>query len=109
MHEDLAENPLPPEAVPHLRYLRRLVTGLAVVLGGGMIAIVAILCIRLVPSAPVLPHDLPLPKGAQAAAVTVARDFTIVVTDAGEILLYDASGRLAQRITPAVGLGGPDR
>ena len=74
-----------------------------------MIAIVAILWIRLTPSAPVLPQDLTLPDGAQAAAVTVARDVTIVVTGAGEILLYDARGRLAQRITPETGLRGPDR
>jgi len=100
MRKDLAEDPLPPEAAPHLRYLRRLVTGLALVMGGGIVAIVALLWLRLSPAAPLLPDALTLPVGEKAAAVTIARDFAVIVTQSGEILLYDSTGRLAQRITP---------
>ena len=84
-----------------LRWLRILVTALAVVMGLGIMAIVALLWLRL--SAPVLP-DLPeaitLPAGAAPAAVTFARDWTVVVTDGGEILLFARDGSLARRVPP---------
>lgn len=101
MREDLADQPLPPEAVPHLRFLKRLVTGLAVVMGAGVLAIVALLWLRLAPGEmPALPAQIALPEGAAAAAVTFARDWTVVVTEAGEVLLYDRSGALRQRVAP---------
>lgn len=87
--------------MPELAWLRRLVTGLALVMALGILALVAILWLRLSqPPLPVLPEGLVLPDGARAAAVTFARDWTVVVTEAGEILLYDRSGRLRQRTLP---------
>lgn len=44
------------------------------------------------------PEALDLPEGARPAAVTRAEGFTVVVTERGEILLYDASGALTRRI-----------
>lgn len=91
----------PDAEVPELAWLRRLVTGLAVVMGLGMVAVAAILWVRLAqPPLPELPPGLVLPDGTGAAAVTFARDWTVVVTDAGEILLYDRSGALRQRVLP---------
>lgn len=87
--------------VPELAWLRRLVTGLALVMAFGILALVAILWLRLSqPPLPVLPYGLTLPDGASAAAVTFARDWTVVVTEAGEILLYDRAGTLRQRVLP---------
>ena len=87
--------------MPELAWLRQLVTGLAVVMGLGMVAVAAILWVRLAqPPLPELPPGLVLPDGTGAAAVTFARDWTVVVTDAGEILLYDRSGALRQRVLP---------
>lgn len=87
--------------MPHLRYLKRLVTGLAVVMGAGIVAIVALLWLRLAPGeVPALPPEIALPAGAEAAAVTFSRDWTVVVTAAGEVLLYDRAGTLRQRVTP---------
>lgn len=87
--------------VPELAWLRRLVTGLAVVMALGIMAVVAILWMRLSqPPLPDLPPGLALPEGASAAAVTFARDWTVVVTDAGEVLLYDRAGALRQRVRP---------
>lgn len=101
MRGDPDELPLPPEAVPHLRYLKRLVTGLAVVMGAGILAIVALLWLRLAPGeVPALPEEIALPAGAVAAAVTFARDWTVVVTAGGEVLVYDRSGALRQQVTP---------
>lgn len=89
------------KAVPELRLLRGLVTGLALVMGLGMITIVALLWLRLgQPTLPDLPEGMALPDGAQAQAVTFARDWIVVVTDAGEVLLYDRSGALRDRVQP---------
>ena len=87
--------------MPELRLLRWLVTGLALVMGLGMIAIVALLWVQLgQPVLPDLPDAITLPDGARAEAVTFARDWIAIVTDAGEVLLYDRSGALRDRVQP---------
>ena len=87
--------------MPELRLLRWLVTGLALVMGLGMIALVALLWMRLgQPVLPDLPDAITLPAGSRANAVTFARDWIVVVTDAGEVLLYDRSGALRDRVQP---------
>ncbi|MDF3607387.1 DUF6476 family protein [Paracoccus sp. DMF-8] len=84
-----------------LRYLRALVTSLAVVMGLGIVAIVAILWIRLGQAPlPELPANIALPAGATAEAVTFARNWIVVVTGSGEILLYDTTGLLVNRVVP---------
>ena len=90
------------KAAPEVVFLKRLVTALAFVMGFGMIAIVALLWIRLGsgPMLPDLPASITLPDGATANAVTFARDYIVVVTDAGEVLLFDRNGALRDRITP---------
>lgn len=87
--------------MPELRLLRALVTGLALVMGVGMIALVALLWVRLGhPVLPDLPDMIALPAGTRADAVTFARDWIVVVTDAGEVLLFDRSGALRDRVQP---------
>ncbi len=89
------------EAQPDLRWLKALVIGLAVIMGLGMIAIVTLLWVRLSqPMLPDLPENIVLPDGANVEAVTFARGYTVVVTDAGEVLLYDQSSDLVTRIQP---------
>lgn len=85
-----------------LRYLRALVTLLAGVMGLGMIAVVAILWLRLSGGAPLpeLPAQITLPEGAQPAALTFAHNWIVVVTDGGEVLLYDRDGGLRDRVQP---------
>ena len=89
------------KAVPELRFLKTLVTGLALVMGLGMIAVVALMWLRLGQPAqtglPELPDSVQLPEGASPAAVTFARDWLVVVTETGDILLYDRSGALRDR------------
>lgn len=76
-------------------------TGLALVMALGMVAVVAILWLRLSqPPLPVLPNAITLPEGARAAAITFARDWTVVVTEGGEVLVYDRAGGLRQRVAP---------
>lgn len=96
------------KAVPELRFLKALVTGLTLVMGLGMIAIVALLWTRLgQPALPQLPENMALPEGARAEAVTFARDWIVVVTDAGEVLLFDRAGALRDRVVPPPAQSAP--
>mgnify|MGYP006998096091 FL=1 len=81
---------LPPE----LRFLKLLVTTLAGVMIVGLVAIVGLLVTRLgtTPPLPELPAGVILPEGATPAAITFARDWYVVVTEDGEILLYARTG-----------------
>ena len=90
MSDDDDTAPLPPD----LRFLKILVGTLAGVMILGLVTIVGLLVTRLgaVAPLPVLPDSVVLPQGAEVAAVTYARDWLVVVTGAGEILLYRPEG-----------------
>jgi len=77
-----------------LRFLKLLVTTLTAVMILGLLAMVWVLVTRLggPPPLPALPGSVQLPDGATPAAITFARDWLVVVTDQGTILLYPASG-----------------
>lgn len=77
-----------------LRLLKALVIVLLVVMIGGLLTIVGLLVIRLGATAPLpaLPDGVILPDGARPAAVTFAADWLVVVTDAGEVLVYPRAG-----------------
>ncbi len=102
-----------------LRMLRALVTTLTAVMILGIIAIVALLVIRLPNIGPLggslggsfggpidgrarasvpLPEALALPEGARALAVTRGPDWFAVVTGDERILIYGADGALRQEI-----------
>lgn len=91
------------EGIGSLRLLKGLVITLLVVMIVGFIVLIVALVTRL-PSAPglVLPDSLILPEGARAVAVTQAEDWIAVVTQAQELLFYDArSGVLFQKVQVA--------
>ncbi|SDW98419.1 hypothetical protein SAMN04488238_104369 [Roseicitreum antarcticum] len=97
--QKLPENETPTD----LRFLKLLVTALAGVMILGVVVVAATLVIRL--SAPstalALPDQITLPEGVALQAVTLARDWVVVVSEAGEILLYDrATGGLINRVRP---------
>ncbi len=84
-----------------LRFLKLLVGGLAGVMIVGLVTIVALLVIRLRVPAPVLPRlpaAIHLPQNTKAQAVTFARDYMVVVTDIGTILIYSPEGRLLKTV-----------
>jgi hypothetical protein len=76
----------PPEPAS-LRFLRRLVTLLTIVLIGGIVVVAAVLVIRLAapvaPALPGLPAAIALPAGETALAVTVGAGFVLVLTRDG--------------------------
>ncbi|MGV6849477.1 MAG: DUF6476 family protein [Marinibacterium sp.] len=103
----LPENDLPdpkPDPVPepaNLRFLRRLVTVLTMVMIGGLLTVVALLVIRGLRPAPLpLPDQIDLPAGARAMSVTYAPDWILVLSDSNELYLFDrVSGRLHQTVS----------
>ncbi|MFL4470645.1 DUF6476 family protein [Tateyamaria armeniaca] len=95
---DDIETPIEPA---NLRFLRRLVTVLTVIMIGGVVTVVSLLVIRLneAPAPLPLPQQVTLPDGAAATAFTVGSDWFAVVTEGDEILIYDqVTGTLRQTI-----------
>ena len=91
----------PPEPLPPVaRYLKRLVTVMAVVMLTGTIIVVALLINRLSADPLPLPERITLPEGVEAYSFTQGRDWFGVVTSDDQILIYDrATGDLRQTIT----------
>lgn len=89
------------EVIPHLRFLRILVAALAGVMGIGIIAIVILLWFRLGSAPlPVLPDQIRLPADTRVDAVTFSQNWIVVVTDDGQILLFDQDGTLRDQVAP---------
>ena len=85
---------------PELRFLKWLVTGLALTMMVGLIAIVAVFVTRFpgAPPLPALPEAIRLPEGATPQAVTFGPGWVAVVAG-GRILVYDAeTGALVQDV-----------
>ena len=83
------EGDLPPQ----LRWLKRLVTVLTVTMIGGVLAITALLVIRLnAESAPVIiaPGDFALPEGVGLVGISVIDGRTVMVGDDGVIRIFDS-------------------
>ena len=92
----------PSENLPepaNLRFLRRLVTLLTVVMIGGLLVVVSLLVIRFSQTGPVLPDQITLPDGATAQAVTMGNGWYAVVTTDNRILIFDQlTGSMRQTI-----------
>ena len=95
----MAVPPDPPP--PDVRFIKRLVVVLTSVMIVGLILILGLLVTRLgmTPAPLALPDEIALPDGTRAQAITLARDWVLVLVDTGEVLLYDrGSGELRHRI-----------
>ncbi|MEP2718005.1 DUF6476 family protein [Pseudophaeobacter sp.] len=74
---------------PQLKFLRRLVTTLTVVMIGGLVVVISLLVIRLSADGPSLPSEITLPAGVTAQAVTFGTGWIAVVTTENRILILD--------------------
>ncbi|MFW8634349.1 DUF6476 family protein [Cribrihabitans pelagius] len=84
---------------PQIRFLRRLVTTLTVVMIGGLLVVIALLVIRLSGEDLALPAEIALPEGVTAEAVTLGRGWIAVVSGDGRILIFDReTGALKQEV-----------
>lgn len=64
----------------------------------GVITVVWVLVTRMPDGRaqiPTLPPDIVLPAGQKAQAITFGKGYSIVVTDAQLLLIFDATGHLA--------------
>lgn len=91
--------PSDPPPLPEVRFLKLLVTALAVTMIAGLITIVALLVIRLpaqgrAPALPELPAAITLPAGVTALSVSFAEGRVVVLGRGGEVLLYTPEGTL---------------
>lgn len=90
---------LPP---PEIRLIKRLVVVLTSVMILGLIVIVGLLVTRLgmAPAPLALPDTITLPEGTRAQAITLARDWIVVLGQDDTLLLYDrATGALRHQMT----------
>ncbi|WP_339109348.1 DUF6476 family protein [Thioclava sp. GXIMD4216] len=90
----------PDAPVPELRFLKWLVTALAVTMIAGLLTIVTLLVIRFnQPSGNklTLPEAISLPDGLQALSLTQQADRIIIVTTDNQVLLFSPDGRLTAR------------
>ena len=100
MAQDDTDWKVAAKAVPELRFLKTLVTGLTLVMGVGMIAVVALLWVRLSQQPlPELPASITLPQDAQTRAVTFATERIVVQTTDARVLVYDRAGALVGQMT----------
>jgi len=92
----------PPEGQsPDVRLVKRLVVVLTSVMILGVIVIIGLLVTQIARSpAPFgLPEHVSLPEGARAQAVTLSRDWVLVVTEDQIVLVFDRrSGTLVHRL-----------
>lgn len=80
-------------------FLKWLVIVLMVTMIGGVITIVSLLVTRMPDGGSVaVPEAVVLPEGEKAAAVTVAQDMLLVVTESQRLLVFDRMGTLQKDI-----------
>ncbi len=96
----MTSSPDPDSAdAAQLRFLRRLVTTLTVVMIAGMVVIITLLVLRLTGDTPPLPDRITLPDGTTPQAVTIGPDWIAVIGNDDRILIFDrATGKLRQSI-----------
>ena len=88
-----------PEEPANLRFLRRLVTVLTVVMICGVLVVIGLLVTRLTDKGTDLPDSITLPDGATAQSFTMGGDWYAVVTQDDRILIFDRlSGNLRQTL-----------
>ncbi|MEM7488210.1 MAG: DUF6476 family protein [Pseudomonadota bacterium] len=87
-----------PGLPPDLRFLKGLVTVLTAVMIAGVIAIVALLVIRLPSGAPALPPAFDLPAGTEVHAVTQTPTTWLVVTTDNRLLVLGPDGGLLRAL-----------
>ena len=98
---DMMPSDGPQAPLPEVRFLKILVTTLTATMIVGLVAIIALLVIRLPGAAPLpeLPAVITLPEGARVQSLTFARDHLVVVTDQDMVLIYTPQGELRQSLT----------
>ena len=88
----------PEKDVPHLAFLRRLVTVLSFTMIAGMVMLIALFVIRFQDSGIDLPKAITLPDGKRPVAFTQTRSWYAVVSADDQILIFNLKGELVQTV-----------
>ena len=88
----------PEKDVPHLAFLRRLVTVLSFTVIAGMVVLIALFVIRFQDSGIDLPKVIALPDGTRPVAFTQTRSWYAVVSGDDQILIFNLKGELVQTV-----------
>ena len=88
----------PEKDVPHLAFLRRLVTVLSFTMIAGMLVLIALFVIRFQDSGIDLPKVITLPDGTRPLAFTQTRSWYAVVSADDQILIFNLKGELVQTV-----------
>ena len=88
----------PEKDVPHLAFLRRLVTVLSFTMIAGMVVLIALFVIRFQDSGIDLPKAITLPDGTRPVAFTQTRSWYAVVSEDDQILIFNLKGELVQTV-----------
>jgi hypothetical protein len=101
MPSDGPNAPAAEAPLPELKFLKTLVTVLAATMIVGLIAVIALLVIRLGPqnaasptAALALPESVTLPEGAVAQSISLSDGRIVVLTRDDQVFVYDAAGAL---------------
>ena len=93
------DTPDPAGLPPSLTFLKWLVIVLMITMIVGVITIVGLLVTRMPDGSSVgVPEAVVLPEGERAAAVTVAQDMLLVVTESQRLLVFDRMGTLIREV-----------
>ena len=87
------EAPTNPPEPANLRFLRRLVTTLTATMILGLIAIFAVLVIRLQTTSPMFPEISALPAGTEVISISRTRDELVVIDQARNIYIVSLDGK----------------
>lgn len=88
----------PEKDVPHLAFLRQLVTVLSFTMIAGMVVLIALFVIRFQDSGIDLPKAVALPDGTRPVAFTQTQSWYAIVTGDDQILIYNLKGELVQTV-----------
>ena len=88
----------PEKDVPHLAFLRRLVTVLSFTMIAGMVVLIALFVIRFQDSGIDVPKAITLPDGTRPVAFTQTRSWYAVVSEDDQILIFNLKGELVQTV-----------
>jgi len=87
-------------SVPHLTFLKRLVTVLTLTMIAGITILVTLVFIRFQDATPkaAFPSQISLSDGTTPVAFTQTKDWYAIITEENNILIYDRTGALIQSI-----------
>jgi len=91
--DDMNTAPDTPPDPGLVRYLKLLVTALAVTMVVGLIVLIGLFVMRFPNTPAPFPGEIALPQGVTASAITRSADWLAIVTQDGRLLIFTPDGK----------------